>query len=33
MNTPDDLEFPPGFFDPPATRPNFWPDDPMLRRA
>lgn len=33
MNTPDDLEFPPDFFDPPATRPDFWPDNPVLRRA
>lgn len=33
MKTPDDLEFPPDFFDPPATRPDSWPDNPVLRRA
>jgi hypothetical protein len=33
MKTPDDLEFQPDFFDPPATRPDFWPDNPVLRRA
>lgn len=33
MNDQSDLIFPTGFFDPPATRPDFWPDNPELRRA
>lgn len=28
-----DFEFPADFFDPPAERPEWWPDDPDLRRA
>ena len=28
-----ELVFPPDFFDPPDPRPDFWPDNPDLRRA
>ena len=33
MFEPEDLKFPPDFFDPPNPRPNNWPDNPELRRA
>lgn len=29
----NNLEFPPDFFDPPEPRPDFWPNNPELRRA
>lgn len=32
-NKSERVDFPTGFFDPPKTRPNSWPDDPELRRA
>lgn len=28
-----DIEFPSDFFDPPAERPDWWPDNPDLRRG
>jgi hypothetical protein len=29
----NELKFPPGFFDPPNPRPDWWPDNPELRKA
>lgn len=33
MNNNDDIEFLPGWFDPPDPRPDYWKDNPDLRRA
>ncbi len=33
MFKPEDLQFPPDFFDPPSPRPDVWPDNLILRRA